>query len=249
MRLAERKFTSIRADRTCTEADLVNVSNDADRAELLRRGIAGGKIVVIPFGLTRERLAHFETVAGRIPPGPPRVAFVGTFDARKGGAELPEIVEQVARAVPEVRFKLLGARYRSEAETLAFFPARLHRHLELVSHYAPEGLPALLSDCWTGVFPSHVEGFGFGVLEMLAAAIPVVAYDAPGPPMMLPMEYLVPRGDTRELARKLSGLLLDPTRLASARLWARKRAAEFSWEKFARLTVEAYAAGFEKLQK
>ena len=249
IRLVERKFTSMRADRTCAQADLINVSNDADRVELLRRGIAGEKIVVIPFGLTRERLAQFGAIPEAIPPGPPRVAFVGTFDARKGGAELPEIVERVARVVPEVKFKLLGARYRSEGETLAFFPERLHRHLELVSQFAPDDLPRLLSDCWAGIFPSHVEGFGFGVLEMLAAALPVVAYDAPGPPMMLPPKYLARRGDVRELASMLSRLLADPSHLASARLWARNRAADFQWESFARMTADSYTAGIERVRR
>ena len=36
-----------------------------------------------------------------------------------------------------------------------------------------------------GAFPSHCEGFPFGVLEMLAAGLPVVAYRAPGAPMMI----------------------------------------------------------------
>ena len=31
------------------------------------------------------------------------------------------------------------------------------------------------------------------------AKIPVIAYDAPGPPMLLPREWLVPRGDVLEL--------------------------------------------------
>lgn len=248
VRFAERSLTSVRADLTCAQADLINVSNEHDRAELRRRGFADGRIVVIPFGLTRERLAAFDGLDAAVPPGPPRVAFVGTFDARKGGAELPEIVEEVARAVPEVKFKLLGARYRTEAETLAFFPQRLHRHLELVSRYAPEELPRLLSDCAAGIFPSHVEGFGFGVLEMLAAGLPVIAYDAPGPPMMLPPPYLAPRGDARELSRRLAALLRDPAGLASARRWARNRAADFGWEEFARRTVQAYATGLEKLR-
>ena len=46
-------------------------------------------------------------------------------------------------------------------------------------------LPALLADCSVGIFPSYVEGFGLAVLEQLAAGIPTVAFDAPGPRQIL----------------------------------------------------------------
>ena len=56
------------------------------------------------------------------------------------------------------------------------------------------------------MFPSRVESFGYGVLEMLAAAVPVVAYDAPGPHVLLPPEYRVQVGAVRELADRVVDL-------------------------------------------
>ena len=68
------------------------------------------------------------------------------------------------------------------------------------------------------MFPSRVESFGYGVLEMLAAAVPVIAYDAPGPHVMLPPEYRVPVGAAGDMADRVCDLLTDPDRLRAARL-------------------------------
>ena len=108
--------------------------------------------------------------------------------------------------------------------------------------FAPDELPRLLADCSVGVFPSYYEGFGFGVLEMLAAALPVLAYRVPGPPMMLPPAWLVqPRqiGGV-ELGGRILNLLGSPLRLAEARARARERSRRFDWLDIAQRTVRAY---------
>ena len=88
------------------QSDLVNVANNDDRVELMRRGITAEKIIVVPFAIGRDRRSLFDAVPVN-PPEEPRVAFVGTFDYRKGAHEFPEIVQRVVAAVPNVRFRLL----------------------------------------------------------------------------------------------------------------------------------------------
>ena len=102
-----------------------------------------------------------------------------------------------------------------------YFSRRLWPRLEIYPRYDPNELPGLLDGVSVGVFPSRVEGFGFGVLEMLAAAVPVIAYDAPGPHAMLPGDFRVGVGDDDGMAAKVAGLLADPARLSEARRWAR----------------------------
>jgi glycosyltransferase involved in cell wall biosynthesis len=240
-RQQEREQMVRRAEITTSEADLINVSNDRDRVELVRCGIPDAKIVVFPFGLSRARRALFEGLSSE-PPERPAVAFVGTFDYRKGACEFPQIVRSVSAAVPDVRFHLLGTAgmFQTREEVLAHFPAALHARLDVQPRFAPEELPALLSRCSVGLFPSHLEGFGFGVLEMLAASLPVVAYDCPGPTMMLPPEYLTPRGDAQAMSAKLVALLTDPIRLRKARVWARQQSQPFTWQRIACDTSDAY---------
>jgi glycosyltransferase involved in cell wall biosynthesis len=238
-RRLEARLRLASANRTLQGADLINVSNQHDRAELGARGFDPRKIAVLPLGLTQARMAQFHADQPAAPSGP-RVAFVGTFDVRKGAHDFPEILGAIAEAVPECKFRLLGS-IVSEERLLRRFPPKLRPSLEIHPVFDPDDLPRLLRDCSVGMFPSYFEGFGFGVLEMLAASLPVIAYDAPGPPMMLSSEYLVPRGAKREMASKIISLLRSPDRLAAARLWARARAQEFTWERAAQLTSAVYS--------
>jgi glycosyltransferase involved in cell wall biosynthesis len=246
----ERRGGIRQADETFRQADLIHVSNEYDRAELLRRGFSSERILVLPFGLFGDRVAEFTRVCSPAPPGTHKVAFVGTFDLRKGAAEFPDIVERVVRSVPDAQFKLVGARCNDGAAAASRFPSRLQARLEIIPSYDPQDLPRLLGDCDLGVFPSHIEGFGFGVLEMLAAGLPVIAYDAPGPPMMLGPEWLVPRGDAAALADRVVPLLCDAARLSEARwrAWQRAREPTFSWEEIGRKTSRVYLAALSRLR-
>ena len=60
------------------------------------------------------------------------------------------------------------------------------------------------------------------------------------PPEMLPLEYLVPPGDTEALSRKVIRLLQDRQTLAEARRWARRQAHHFRWQRIAQSLAETY---------
>ena len=249
-RLARFHNHSVMGLRTLREADLVTVNNAQDRDELARRGIDPAKVRVHPCGIDAARRARFDAVPDAPPPRP-TVGFVGSFDYRKGAGEFPALVAEVLRQVPEARFRLLGTSglFRTADQVLALFPDRLRPSIEVRPTFEPDELPDLLAGCTVGVFPSHLEGFGLGVLEMLAAAVPVVAYDTPGPPMMLPPEFLVPRGDAPAMAAKVAALLrADPARLRDERRQARQRSRPFRWDTIARQTSDDYQAALAALR-
>jgi glycosyltransferase involved in cell wall biosynthesis len=230
-----------RAERTMRACDLINVSNDDDKAALVRRGHAPQTVVVLPFGLSAARRAAFEQRCHEAPPSnaQPRVAFVGTFDYRKGARDFGAIAEAVCAGGASLRLLGTAGLFQAEAQVLRFFPPGVRARVEVVPRFDPDELPKLLADCAVGVFPSYYEGFGFGVLEMLAAAIPVIAYDAPGPPMMLPRDWLVPRGDIRAITTKLIELM-QRENLGPARVRARALSKPFDWIEIAQRTVHAY---------
>jgi glycosyltransferase involved in cell wall biosynthesis len=231
-----------RAEVTLRACDLINVSNDDDKAALVRRGYAADKIVVLPFGLSAARRAAFEERCNVSIPadGRRRIAFVGTFDYRKGARDFGRIAEVVCFSGAEMRLLGTAGMFQTEAEVLRFFPRSVRAKVEVVPRFNPDDLPTLLADCATGVFPSYYEGFGFGVLEMLAAAIPVIAYDAPGPSMMLPRDWLMPPGNTFAMSAITLELLRDPELLARERVRARQFSNRFDWLDIARRTVRAY---------
>ena len=235
-------------DTNMHQADVINVANSADKACLVPLGFPADKILVLPYGLTEsgaEKLLR--CTQNRKFSGPPRIAFVGTFDFRKGCLDFPEIVERVARELPEVRFRLLGTRgmMQTKEKVLSWFPHRLHKHLEIHPTFHPDELPELLSECHAGMFPSYREGFGIAVVEKLGAGLPVIAYDAPGPCDILPNEWLVQPGDKTGMAEKLIGLLRsnDPL-IASQRAVEQSR--KFDWNHIALETYRCYESRLAK---
>ena len=223
------------------------MSNDDDKAELVRRSFDPAKIVVIPFGMDTSRRIAFEKCSSPIA-DPPVIAFVGTFDHRKGARDFPEIVRHVRKQIPNARFRLLGTEghARSAEQVRSVFSKTDRDALEIYPTFAADELPRLLADCSLGVFPSHIEGFGFAVLEMLAASLPVIAYDAPGPPMMLPPEWLIERGNTAAFAAKVVNLLSSKQHFNEARQQALTIPPRFTWKSAAMLTDQAYRSAIEK---
>jgi glycogen(starch) synthase len=136
----------------------------------------------------------------------------------------------------------------TEGEVRRLFPRRLRDRVEVVPRYWPEDLAGHLAPCHAGVFPSYNEGFGLGIIEMLTAALPVFAYDAPGAADLLPPAWRVPRGDADALADALAALLRDPVRLAEARRAARPSALGYRWPEVAVRTEAAYEAARQRLR-
>ena len=236
-------------DLTFSQADLINVANTYDKFELIESGLPEDKIYVFPYGINRARRVLFDKVDSKIPASP-KVAFVGTFDYRKGASDFPKIFENILVDNPNIIFKLIGTKglYRSSEEILSFFSQKIRKQIQIINTFEPDDLPNILSDCSVGIFPSYVEGFGIGVLEMLASSVPVIAYDAPGPPMMLSSEYLVAPGDTDNMSQKILDLLNDPQKLTAARIWAKERSQQFCWKTIAESTSKIYLENWQNIQ-
>jgi glycosyltransferase involved in cell wall biosynthesis len=231
------------ADQTVRAADRVNVSNRHDRAILIRRGVPAERILVFPYGMSAERSQLFADAPGE-PPREPVLAFVGTFDYRKGAMHFGPVLSRVALEVPGVRLRLLGARglLRTPAQVLAHFPPALRDRIDLHMSFDRDHIAELLRGASLGIFPTYVEGFPFAVMEMMAAGLPVVAFDSPGPSMIVPEELLVGVGDEALMAERVIQLLKDENALRAARARATRLAAPFTWQRIAGETLAAYEA-------
>lgn len=102
-------------------------------------------------------------------PGPLRVLFVGTVFLEKGGVEAIRAVER-ARESHDV-----------ELDVLSYVPPDWQRRLDGASGVrihrpgAPDVVRRLYERCDVLLFPSHMDTFGFVVLEAMAHGLPVLA--------------------------------------------------------------------------
>ncbi len=235
-------------------ADLVNVSNRDDLATVQDEWGFGDKTVWFPFGLQERRRQAFAlasaTPAARL--ANTTVAFIGTWNARKGAHDWPTILGRLKARVPTAKLLLLGTGL-AEPLVRRDFPPELQESLTVVPSYESDALPGLLAGATVGAFPGYLEGFGFSVLEKLAAGLPTVVYDAPGPRDIvaaLPAEHRVPTGDTELFASRLvDWLTASEERYGSASAASLKAASGFSWETIARDTLAAYRDHHERLRR
>jgi glycosyltransferase involved in cell wall biosynthesis len=222
------------ARRNLVQADLINPWNSRDMALLQRLGVAAERLVLLPPGLTDARRQALAAVAPPPPDAVPVLAMVSAFDFRKGALDLPRLFALLRRRHPRLRLRLLGTDGHHQGETAVRrrFPASLQAALDVVPRFRAHELPGLLDGVSLGVFPSYMETFGLGVIEQLAAGIPVLAYDVAGPCDTLPADWLVPAGQWRQLAVRASGLLeqlADPAAAAALRQRAQERCQPYRW--------------------
>jgi glycosyltransferase involved in cell wall biosynthesis len=184
--------------------------------------------------------------AGAPPPEAPFL-FVGTLEPRKNLERLLRAYVRFlelwpTRERPAPRLVLAGGRGWLDSD-LRELIRPLHREgrLELAGYCDPDRLWQLYVSARALLFPSLHEGFGFPILEAMAAGLPVLTAD---------------RGAMREVARD-AALLVDPDReeaIAAGLLRladdpelrdrltrrGRERAAELTWRRTAEDTVAVY---------
>lgn len=236
------------ASRTSIQhCDLLNLPN-GDELECVRLEINSRKPAIVqPYGVRPERR---DALAAAAAPARQRwekkkIVFLGMWSRRKGSLDWPLIVTEVRARVPQARFLFLGTMIANE-KVWTDLGIESADFVEIVPQFDPDQLPGILADCAVGAFPSYVEGFGIAVVEQLAAGLPTIAYDAPGPRDILRgdlAEFLVPAGDTARFSDAISNLLTGDF-AAYDQLSARSRhaAANFSWPAIAEATTAQYRA-------
>jgi glycosyltransferase involved in cell wall biosynthesis len=239
-------------ERSFRHADLINVSNRDDLATVRDSMGYGAKAVMFPFGMSRARRQAFADRRGdpasRLAAG--RVAFIGNWNSRKGAKDWPAIAGLVRQRRPQARFLFLGTGLGGE-QVRRDFPPELREAIEVVPSFESDDLPGLLAAATVGAFPGYLEGFGFSVLEKLAAGLPTVTYDAPGPRDILrslAAPEMVPAGDVGAFAARVAALLDLPLESYGQRsLDAARAAARFDWREIAAATRDVYLERWEPL--
>jgi glycosyltransferase involved in cell wall biosynthesis len=234
-------------------ADLINVLSAEERRWVADHLGLGQKTVHFPNGAFEADLRRLgRNGAARPRGGAPEIVFLGSWTPRKGIFDLPAIIRALRALRPRLRLSLLGTG-RSESQVVADLgDAAAGVDLRVVPTYAAEQLPDLLRGATAAVMPSYVEGFPLGILELAAAGVPTVAYDVPGPRILLRQidpRLLAPVGDVAQLTGRLATVLDTPEPEDRAlRMRAMGVAAAYTWEQIADDHIAVYAEALDRVR-
>jgi glycosyltransferase involved in cell wall biosynthesis len=200
------------------------------------------------------------------------VLAVGTVEPRKNLTTLLTAFEQIARArdgrhdagrhdnerhdrdEPARRLTLVVAgregwltrdwRARVEAS-----PVR--ERVRFTGYVSDDDLRALYSTCLAFAYPSVYEGFGLPPVEAMSCGAPVVASRVAAHSEVLGEEaaLLVAPEDAAGFARAIAALAADETLRRKLSEAGRRRAAQLTWARAARATLEVYGRAAEKWLK
>jgi glycosyltransferase involved in cell wall biosynthesis len=167
-----------------------------------------------------------------------------SLSAKRPHKNLRGLIDALALIAPERRPVLVLPGYPTpheaelRAHTDALGIAADVRFLGWTSEADIEGLFALSAGF---VFPSFYEGFGLPVLEAMARGVPVACSDrASLPEVAGDAALLFDPSDPAAIAQAIERLLSDRAEAERLRAAGRARAARFTWERAAELTLATY---------
>ena len=199
-------------------AHRVVANSSAGAARLREEGVPPEKIVVISNGIDLTRFAPPSLRGARR-----MVVTVANLRPEKGHDVLLRAAALVRERVRDARFRIIGdgplhGSLRELASSLAVDDC-----VEFLGHR--EDVPSLLADSDVCAFPSRTEAFPNGLIEGMAAGLPVVASAVGG--MLELIEHghnglLVPPGDEHALASSLIELMGNDARANGLAVAARQ---------------------------
>lgn len=238
----ERRFA--RALRDCAA---VIVPSASARADLLASyPLDAGRVRVVPHGVDRFDAPPANVVSDtlqRYGIEPPYVLFVGGIEPRKN---LRALVEAFSRVDDGARLVIAGGAVRwfpsGESDLHAAvraLPGDVRDRIVFTGYVQRVDRDALLARATVLAYPSIYEGFGFPVLEAMAAGVPVLTSTASSLPEVAgDAAVLVDPSDREAIADGLDRLLGDGSLRDRLRDAGRARASAFTWDATARATSD-----------
>jgi glycosyltransferase involved in cell wall biosynthesis len=235
--LAKRLYTRNLVPIAARGARLILTNSEYSKWDIVRRlGVPEDRIRVTPLA------ASAEFRPGLKPPEPykPYFLFVGNLEPRKN---LSRLIDAFA-GLGDIGFELwiVGNNWYRAGEIRTQVEERgIAARVRFLGYVARDRLPGLYGGATAFVYPSLLEGFGLPVVEAMACGTPVITSNNSAlKEVAAGAAALIDPLDIDDMARRLKELAESPDLRAELSARGLRRAAEFSWEKTAALTLEAY---------
>ncbi|MDX9982371.1 MAG: glycosyltransferase family 4 protein, partial [Lentisphaeria bacterium] len=222
--------------REYEEADYIAIPSSFVRRTFVERGIPEEKLIVVPYGADLEKFRPVPKEDNVF-----RVTHIGG-SIRKGTQYLLQALTELN--LPNSELVLIGSPDIVVQRFLDAYPGRLvHRRgvpqTELYKYY---------SNSSVYVLPSIEEGLAMAQLEAMACGVPILCSTNTGGEDVIRDGvdgYVVPVRDVGALKERLLALHSDEATRVEMGRSARKRAAEFTWERYGREILARYQTAWE----
>jgi glycosyltransferase involved in cell wall biosynthesis len=228
-------------------ADAVIVPSESVRGDVMRLlRLPPERVFAIPEAagpaFCPQDAAVIEAVRHRYGLEGPYVLSVGSLEPGKNRERLLQAFARLRTRGLEHTLVVAGQRaWRYEGEEPLARRLGLGGSARFLGHVPQADLPALYGGAALFAFPSLYEGFGLPALEAMACGTPVVASNVSAVPEVVGEAALqVSPWDVGALAGAMERVLRDERLRDDLRERGLKRAAEFSWERAARRTLDVY---------
>lgn len=217
-----------------------------DRLQRLT-GLPDSKFVVVPHGLSErfqpqapEAISAARAALGL--PGPRYVLSLGSLEPRKNLGRLLEAWRQAQARVPDDIW-LVVAGGRGERRVFAQLQLSPPARTYFAGPVPDSQLPALYSGALAFAYPSLYEGFGWPPLEAMGCGTATVTSAVTAMPEVVgDAAITIDPLDVAAIADALTQLCNNETLRAELARQGRVRAAQFSWDRAARATWQAFMA-------
>lgn len=233
-----RRARAVLTGSSATKQDLVNLL-----------GVPADRVTVTPYGLhptirpIPKESARAMAVRARYALPERFVLTVGTIEPRKNLKRLIEAIRQVTARPDGKDAVLIHAGPPGWLATDLPKVTRENGCVRFLGHVNTEELAVLYNLAHCCAYPSLWEGFGFPVLEAMAAGCPVLTSRVSSLPEVAgDAAVLVDPTSTEEIAHGLARLWTDDALRTDLALRGIERARAFSWERTAVQTIAVYNA-------
>ena len=163
-----------RPKKQCQSADLIITPSENTRRDVIKYfNVSPGKVSVIYPGLssiftgTKQNINNL--VSGKY------LLFLGTIEPRKNILVLLAAFEKLAENFSDIKLVIAGARGWKNKQILKKVRAsRYSDRIILPGYISDNDKKGLYENALAFIYPSLYEGFGFPVLEAMAAGVPVI---------------------------------------------------------------------------
>jgi glycosyltransferase involved in cell wall biosynthesis len=232
--------------RSATTADHILTDSRFSASEITAAyRIPMERITVTPLGVDGAFAPAAADVAVELPPGvtPPYVLHVGDLHERRNLKMLADALLAARRTGMTALSLVLAGTDRGVGHTLCAMAeqAGAPEAVVLLGPVTERRLRSLYRGAAALMYPSLYEGFGLPLIEAMACGTPVIASRVTSVPEVVgDAAMLLDPADTNAWTMAMLEVVNDQHVRARLRAAGLRRAAEFTWERTARLTLDVY---------